>query len=110
MRTHNVLLLGLIALTGTNAYLIHLNKRILAKIATTGEVMSKELDDLTAEVANATTIEQSAITLIQGLAAQLAAAGSDPVKLQALHDSLVAEDAALAAAIAANTPAAPPAQ
>lgn len=71
--------------------------------------MSQQLDDLTTEVTNATTVEQSAVTLIQGLAAQLAAAGTDPVKLQALHDQLVASDATLAAAIAANTPAAPPA-
>jgi len=69
--------------------------------------MAGELDALTAEVANATTVEQSAITLIQGLAAQLAAAGTDPAKLQALHDQLMASDAALAAAIQANTPAAP---
>jgi hypothetical protein len=69
--------------------------------------MSQQLDDLTTEVTNATTVEQSAITLIKGLAAQLAAAGTDPVKLQALHDSLVASDAALATAVTANTPAAP---
>ena len=79
--------------------------QILKAIKTRGEAMSKELDDLTAEVANATTVEQSAITLIQGLAAQLQAAGTDPAKLQALHDSLVAADSALAAAITATTPA-----
>lgn len=69
--------------------------------------MSQELDALTAEVAVVTNVEQSAITLINGLAAQLAAAGTDPVKLTALHDSLVASSTALASAVAANTPAAP---
>lgn len=69
--------------------------------------MSQQLDDLTAEVTNATTVEQGAITLIQNIAAQLAAAGTDPVKLQALKDQLSTSDAALAAAITANTPAAP---
>lgn len=69
--------------------------------------MSAELDNLTTEVTNATTVEQSAITLIQGLKASLDAAGTDPVKLKALSDSLAASDANLAAAIAANTPAAP---
>ena len=64
--------------------------------------MSKQLDDLTAEVTNATTVQQSAIVLIQGFAAKLAAAGTDPVALQALHDSLLASDTALAAAVAAN--------
>lgn len=68
--------------------------------------MSKELDDLTAEVAANNAIEESAITLINGLAAQIAAAGTDPAKLQALTDSLTAESANLAAAITANTPAA----
>ncbi len=68
--------------------------------------MSAELDALSAEVTNATTVEQSAITLIQGLKAQLDAAGTDPVALKALSDSLGASDTALAAAIAANTPAA----
>ncbi len=69
--------------------------------------MSKELDDLTAEVAAVTTVEQSAIALINGIAAQLAAAGTDPAKLSALTASLTASSTALAAAIAANTPAAP---
>lgn len=65
------------------------------------------LDDLTAQVAANTTVEQSAITLIQGLAAQLAAAGTDPAKLAALTSSLKTSADALAAAITANTPHAP---
>lgn len=69
--------------------------------------MSKELDDLTAEVAADTAVESSAVTLINGLAAQIAAAGTDPAKLQALTDSLTSSSTALAAAVAANT--APPA-
>lgn len=79
---------------------------LLTQVKTKEEHMSQQLDDLTTEVQNATTVEQSAITLIQGLAAQLQAAGTDPVKLQALHDQLVQSDQALAAAVAANTPAA----
>ena len=65
------------------------------------------IDDLTTEVANNTTVEKSALALIQGFAAQLAAAGTDPAKLQALRDTLAANDAELAAAVTANTPAAP---
>jgi len=83
-------------------------KRILDQLLKGQQKMSKQLDDLTTEVTNATTVEQSAITLIQGLAAQLAAAGTDPAKLQALHDELVASDAALAAAVSANTQAPAP--
>ncbi len=69
--------------------------------------MSQELDDLTAEVTRNTSVEKSALALIQGLAAKLAAAGTDPVKLAQLRASLVANDNELSAAVAANTPAAP---
>lgn len=70
--------------------------------------MSKELDDLTAEVTQDTDVISSAITLLQGLEAQLAAAGTDPAKLSALKVSLSTSREALAAAVAAGTPAAPP--
>lgn len=66
--------------------------------------MSKELDDLTAEVAQETTVENSAITLINGLAAQITAAGTDPAKLAALTASIKSSSDALAAAVTANTP------
>lgn len=69
--------------------------------------MSTELDALTAQVAQNTSVEASAVTLIQGLAAQLAAAGTDPAKLSALQSQLNTSATALAAAITANTPAAP---
>ena len=68
--------------------------------------MSKELDRLTAEVADTATVIDSAIVLIQGLHDQLVAAGTDPVALNALADSLDSQQAALAAAIVAGTPAA----
>ncbi len=62
------------------------------------------LDTLTADVANLTTVDQSAVTLINGLAAQIKAAGTDPVALKALTDQMEAQTSALAAAVAANTP------
>lgn len=68
--------------------------------------MAGELDALTTQVAANTTVEQSAVTLIQGIAAQLAAAGTDPAKLAALSASLKTSADALAAAVTANTPAA----
>jgi len=67
------------------------------------------LDALTAQVTANTTVIESALTLINGFAAQLAAAGTDPAALAALQASLKSEDDKLAAAVAANTPAAPPA-
>lgn len=69
--------------------------------------MSAQLDILTAEVAATKTVAQSAIVLIQGLKAQLDAAGTDPVALKALSDSLADTDKQLADAVTANTPAAP---
>lgn len=71
------------------------------------ELIMTVLDDLKAQVAANTTVSQSALTLINGIAARIAAAGVDPAALQALTDSLKTDDAALAAAVAANTPAAP---
>ncbi len=66
-----------------------------------------DLSSLTAQVEANTTVVSSSLTLIQGLSDALKAAGTDPVKLQALQDQLASSDAALAAAVAANTPAAP---
>lgn len=74
------------------------------------KIMSAQLDALTTQVAKNTSIEESAVTLIAGLADQIKAAGTDPAALQALTDSLTKSSADLAAAIAANTPAATPPQ
>lgn len=64
------------------------------------------LDDLKAKVDNEATVEQSAITLLQGLSAQIKANANDPAKLQALADEVDANATSLAAAVTANTPAA----
>jgi hypothetical protein len=69
--------------------------------------MSAEMDALTAAVARDVEVETSAITLINGLAAQIVALKNDPVALQALADSLTASSSQLADAVTANTPAAP---
>jgi hypothetical protein len=74
-----------------------------------GEIVMADLTQITAQVAANTSVEGSAATLIQGLAAQIAAAGTDPVALAALVSQLNTSETALAAAVAANTPAAPPA-
>jgi hypothetical protein len=68
--------------------------------------MSAEFDALVAQVTANTTVEGSAITLIQGLAAQLAA-NPTPAQVSALSSQLKTSADALAAAITANTPAAP---
>lgn len=66
-----------------------------------------DLTALQAKVQAATDVEQSAILLLQQLSADLKAAATDPAKVQALADELDAKTQALAAAIVANTPAAP---
>ncbi len=85
---------------------------VLARITIQKEhLIMADLTQLQTEVANNTTVEESAVALIQGLKAQLDAAGTDPVALKALSDQLASNDTALAAAVAANTtpPPAPPA-
>lgn len=72
------------------------------------DIIMAALDDLTAQVTANSTVLQSAVTLINGIADRITAAGVDPAKLAALTASLKTDDDALAAAVAANTPAAPP--
>ncbi len=76
---------------------------IIALLTRQGETMSAELDALTAKVTETTTIEQSAIELLNGLSAQIASLKTDPAALQALADSLSSKSSELAAAIAANS-------
>ncbi len=64
-------------------------------------------EDLQAQVALTVSVEASALTLIEGLAAKLEAAGNDPVQIAAIVGQLKASSDGLAAAILANTPAAP---
>lgn len=65
------------------------------------------LDQLTQDVAADTVAVTSAITLLQNLAAAIKQAGTDPVALKALTDQLEQNTNALAAAVVANTVAAP---
>ena len=97
-----------------------LNQKLDTIISLLHNILDKEKQmalDVTAlqtAVANETTVEASAVTLIQGFAGQIQAliAASantvDPAALQALVDKMTASQTALAAAVAANTVAAPP--
>lgn len=67
--------------------------------------MSDELDQLKAAVAANTEVEESAITLLGNLSAQIIALKDDPAALLDLANSIAAEKEKLAAAITANTPA-----
>lgn len=65
------------------------------------------LSQLQAQVEQSTSVERSAIVLLNGLAAKLDEAGTDPAKLAELTSSLRSGSDDLAAAITKNTPAAP---
>lgn len=71
------------------------------------------IDDVVTNVTNENTVIDSAVTLIQGLEAQITAlkVGTDPVtqaKIDALVTSIKAKTDALAAAVATGTPASTP--
>ena len=72
--------------------------------------MGQELDDLTAAVAKDIEVDQSAITLLNGLKAKLddAIASGNPQALKDLSASIGSSTDALAAAVVANTPSEPP--
>lgn len=82
--------------------------RRTALILREGYHMSAELDALAAEVAADGAVVASAVKLIQGLEAQIAAAGTDPVKLKQLTDDLATQRQQLADAVATGTPPSPP--
>lgn len=90
-------------------YLIQMLGKIQGLLQTLikqGDIMSAQLDALTAQVQANTEVEASAILLLRGLAAQIADLQDDPAALQALSDNLKASADRLAAAITENTPAA----
>lgn len=70
--------------------------------------MSAELVALQAEVAETAGVVDSAVVLINGLAAQIVELKDDPAALVALAAELSTKTDQLAAAVAANTPPAPP--
>jgi hypothetical protein len=83
---------------------------ILGALKAMSATLSANFLALQAQVAQTTTVEQSAIVLIQGLATQLAAAiaaasNGDTAALPALQQQLSSSATALAAAVTANTPA-----
>ena len=65
--------------------------------------LKEEIEALKAQVQVNADVEQSAIVLIQGIAAQLAALSADPEAVKALAAQLKVSAEALAAAVAANT-------
>jgi len=103
-RNYNQEILDRLELLENNMfYLYERNKKKLNYLIEKEERMSNELINLEAEVAETNEVMASAIMLIEGIAAKLEAAGTDPVKLAALTISLNSSSEALAAAVAVNT-------
>lgn len=78
----------------------------LDRVLANQEKIMSALSDLQAAVTAEDTVLDSAIVLLKGLKDALDQAGTDPAALAALSADIQAKTAALAAAIAANTPAA----
>jgi hypothetical protein len=76
------------------------DRDILTKL----ELIMSAIDDLSTAVAQEDTVIQSAITLINGIPALIAAAGVDPVKLATLQADIQSHANALATAVTTNTP------
>lgn len=99
-----------------HVYLHGADMAILSRIEAKMSALSDKIDELTAKVTAETTVEQAAITLLQGLSAEIADlksqlqnAGVDPALLQKLTDlgtTIDTRKQVLADAITANTPAA----
>lgn len=98
-----------------NNRLLYLILGELKRMSTSVNALDTQIATLTADVAAETTVEQSAITLINGIPTLIAnavaaaqAAGATPAELAALTalgTSITNSSANLAAAVTANTPA-----
>jgi peptidoglycan hydrolase CwlO-like protein len=80
------------------------NNELLERI----KAMTVQLEKLTAEVEENTSVTASAIALLDNLSDQIRELKDDPAALEALASRLVTSGNELAAAVTANTPAEEP--
>ena len=80
---------------------------MLQSLISQGTTLMTDLTQLKAAVDAEGTVVQGAVTLIEGLAAKIAALPPDQASIDALAAEVKGQSDALAAAVAANTPAAP---
>ncbi len=99
------MILGLIILGVLQVVLYRMNRIDLEKME---RKIMVTLDDIVADVTEEKSVIQGAVTLLGQLSQMIKDAGTDPVKLQAVKDLIDSNKADLAAAVVANTPAAPP--
>lgn len=72
-----------------------------------GKIIMATLADVQAAVTAEDTVIDSAVTLLNGLAAQIAALAPNQAAIDALAADVTSKTAALAAAVTANTPVVP---
>lgn len=80
--------------------------RLILRALLKGTEMSQaDIERLRNQVARSTSVQKSAVMLIQGLVQQIKDAADDPAELQELAGQLEAQATALAEAVTAGTPA-----
>lgn len=89
------------------ALLTALRRDILSAVHQTKDALMASMSDLQAAVAAEDTVVDSAITLLKGLAAQIAALQPNQAAIDALAADVTAKTAALSDAVVSNTPATP---
>lgn len=82
--------------------------QLLRSILMKEDTIMAQIDDILADVTDESTVDDSIITLLTSLSAQLAAAGTDSVKLAQVKTLIDSNKAKIAAAVVANTPSATP--
>jgi small-conductance mechanosensitive channel len=95
-----------VTLDDLHALLTRIDRRLALVQAQTSMMevsMSEQLDTLTREVEETGTVVDSAVVLITGLAEEIRTLKNDPAALEELAAKLDAQQAALSAAVAANT-------
>ena len=76
---------------------------LIQALNTEGAQLMASIDDIQKAVEAQSSVIDSVETLIEGLVAQVQAAGVDPAKVQAVLDGIAANSDRLAAAVAKNT-------
>lgn len=80
---------------------------LLLSLFAGGRIMSQEMDALVAAVEANTTVDQSVITYLQGIAQQVQDAAGDRARSLTLAATIKSSTDAVTAALLANTPTAP---
>ena len=80
---------------------------LLATLTLQGEELMSDFTALTAQVASETSVEQSVLTLLKGLQAQVAALQPTQAAIDALAAQIGSNITAMTAAVPANTPVTP---